>query len=130
MAGREAPAALLSVAQIAARARIHRPHQRAGRREDRGAHASAYRDAALCERLAQRLERVPGELGQLVEKKDAVVGEADLSRSEIDAAPHERGPGGRVMRSPERPCRRQFGLSSRATRRRSRYASLPRLREQ
>ena len=39
------------------------------------------RDDAVLERLPKRLERGPLELGQLVEKQDAVMGEARLART-------------------------------------------------
>ena len=48
-------------------------------------------DAAVLERLAQRLERRPRELGQLVEEQDAVVGEGRLARARLRAAADQAG---------------------------------------
>ncbi len=59
------------------------------------------RDRSLLERLAQRLEDVPAELGQLVEEEHAVVGEAHLARPRDGPAAHEGGVARRVVRAAE-----------------------------
>ena len=45
------------------------------------------RDAALLERLAERLEDVAIELGQLVEEQDALVGQRDLAGRQMRDPP-------------------------------------------
>jgi hypothetical protein len=56
---------------------------------------------SLFQRLAQRLQGIAAELGQLVEEEDAVVGEAHLPRAGNAAAADEAGVGDRVMRRAE-----------------------------
>ena len=57
---------------------------------------------ALLERLAQGVERDPGELGQLVEEEHAAVRQRELAGSRHGAAADEPLSGDRVMRRPER----------------------------
>ena len=61
------------------------------------------RDVAVLERLAQRLQARPGELRQLVEEQDAVVGERRLARLRRVRAADQAGGGDRVVRRAERP---------------------------
>ena len=63
-----------------AAARVRGGDERDARREDHDALGADDRHAAVLQRLAQRLERRPGELGELVEEEHAVVGERRLAR--------------------------------------------------
>ena len=60
-------------------------------------------DAAVLQRLAQRLQRRARELGQLVEEQDAVVGQARLAGRGHAAAADEADGGDQVVRRAERP---------------------------
>ena len=60
------------------------------------------RDDAVLERLPQRLEHGPRELGQLVEQQDTAMREARLSGPWHSAAADDRRRRGAVMRRPER----------------------------
>ncbi len=63
-------------------------------------------DAAVLERLAQALDRVAAELGELVEEQDAVRRERDLTRTqEPGAAAEQACRGDRVVRRAERRMR-------------------------
>lgn len=64
--------------------------------------ARAYRLAAL-ERLAQRIENLRVELGQLVEKEHAEMGERDFAGPRPRAAADERRHARRMVRGAERP---------------------------
>jgi hypothetical protein len=55
------------------------------------------------ERLAQRFEHVPVELGQLVEKQHAVVGKRNFAGSRKVPAADQGNAGGTVVRRTERP---------------------------
>src|SRR6185295_4641952 len=79
------------VAELAARARVHRRDELERGRELGVARGARDDDAAGLERLAQRLERSTRELGQLVEEEDTVVRERDLARTRRRAAADERG---------------------------------------
>ena len=87
---------------MAARARVGGGDEQEARREDRGALASHDRHPAVLQRLAQRLERRPRELGQLVEEEHAVMGEARLPRQRQRAATHQPRRRDHVMRRAER----------------------------
>jgi hypothetical protein len=65
-------------------------HQREAGREAHAGHGPRDRDRALLQRLAQRLARGPGELGQLVEEQHAPVGQGDLA-GPGDLAPADQG---------------------------------------
>ena len=69
-----APAGSIRRPREAARAWVHRRDQLEASREDRGPPDPRDRDATLLHRLAQRLEDVASELGQLIEEQDALVG--------------------------------------------------------
>ena len=91
---------MAGLAGHAAAAGIHRGDQLEARREgDAVVGAGDHRLAAL-ERLAERIEHLRRELGQLVEKQDAVVGERGLAGPGADAAAdHRRHRGGMVRRA-------------------------------
>ena len=61
------------------------------------------RDPAVLDRLAQVLEDLALELGQLVEEEEPVVGQADLARLGHEAAADETGVRDRVMGRAEGP---------------------------
>jgi hypothetical protein len=61
-------------ARVATRARVHRRDELEPRGERRGPPDPRDRHPPLLERLSERLEHVPPELGELVEEQDAVVG--------------------------------------------------------
>ena len=70
-----------TVAARAARAEVHRRDELEPRREDDASGDADDRDVPVLERLAQRLERRPRELRELVEEEDAVVREGRLARA-------------------------------------------------
>ena len=74
-------AAAAGPAAVAARARVHGGHEQEPGREGDGAGGPGHPHHALLERLAQRVEHVLGELGQLVEEQHAVARGADLARA-------------------------------------------------
>ena len=94
---RRAAAGSIRAAGEPARARVHRRDQLEPRREDRRATDPRDRDPTLLHRLAERLEDVAPELGQLVEEQDALVGEGDLARRHVAVrhrpSPHTRSCG-------------------------------------
>ena len=85
-----------------ARARVRRGHERDPRRKAHHPLRPDDRDRAVLQWLAQRLERRPRELGQLVEEEHPMVGERRLTGSRADAAADEARGGDRVMRGAER----------------------------
>ena len=91
------------MAEIPARARVHRRDQAEPRRERDAAGGAGDAHPALFERLAQHLEGAAGELGQLVEEQDAVVRQRDLPGAGQAAAADERRFRAGVMRCAERP---------------------------
>ncbi len=76
---------------MAAGAGVHRRDQREAGRERERARRAGDVDVAVLERLAERLERVAAELGQLVEEEHAVVREADLARTRERPAADQPG---------------------------------------
>ena len=90
------------VASRTARAQVHRPDQLEARRKLCLAARAGDADHAVLERLAERLQRRPRELGELVEQQHAVVGEARLARPRAGAASDDRGRRRSVVRSTER----------------------------
>ena len=92
---------------VAARAGIHRRHERkVGRILDAVLRPRDH-DALLLERLAQHLEDTPSEFGQLVEEQHAVVGQRHLARTRRLSAADQRHLRGEVVRSPEGAQRHQ-----------------------
>ena len=69
-------------------------------------------DAVFLERLAEHFERAAIEFGQFVEKKDAVVGEADLAGGRRAAAADQARFADRVVRSAERAQKHQRLIGS------------------
>ena len=82
----------------AARAEIHRGDELEARREDGPPGHAGHADDAVLERLAQRLERGPLELRELVEHEHAPVREARLTRPRPRPAADERRDGRAVVR--------------------------------
>ena len=66
--------------RVPARARIHRGNQLEARGEDGRPSDPRDGNMPVLERLAQGLEHIPIELGQLVEKQDPIVGHRHLPR--------------------------------------------------
>ena len=101
------------VASPAARAHVHARDELEPRRKDRPSAHSRDCDLAVFERLAQRLENGPLELGQLVQEEHSAVREGRLTRSRSRAASddgrHRRAVMGRAKRPPvhQRPLSRQ-----------------------
>ena len=97
-----APAAVADAGEPA-RARVRRRDEHEPRREHQRVLAAHDRHAPVLERLAQRVERRPLELGELVEKQDAVMGERRLAGPRRRSAAHQPGRRDRVVRRAERP---------------------------
>ncbi len=89
---------------MAAAAWVHRRDQLDPCREGHMSVGAGDADAAGLERLAEQIQHRPLELGELVEKQDAKMSEADLARPDPQAAADERGHRGAVMRRAERPA--------------------------
>ena len=64
----------------------------------------------ILQRLAQHLQRLRGELGQLVQEQHAPVRQADLPRARPGSTTHQPGMTGGVVRRPERPLAHQRRL--------------------
>ena len=108
------------VAEVAAGTGVHgrREHETCRKGEAHG--GPAQRDDAVLQRLAQHLEHVPAELGQLVQEQHAAVGQADLAGARDRPAADQAGVADGVVRRPEgaqdaegpagrRACRRRCG---------------------
>jgi hypothetical protein len=80
--------------------RIHSSHEeKPGGKGARTRHPGN-RDDSVLERLAQRLQRVPTELGKLVQEENTKVGQRELAWFRIGASPCEsRGRGAMVRRA-------------------------------
>ena len=92
----------LRIAEITARARVHRGDELHARRKVGLLRGPGYRDDAGFERFAQNLEHVAAELGQFVEEQHPVVRTRDFAGARARTAADHRGRRGRVMRRPER----------------------------
>ena len=101
LAGR-ASALTLRIAEETARAGVHRGNEDEVGRECHGARSAADRDPAVLERLAQHFERGAFELGEFVQKKHAVVRDADFTGRGIRGAADQTDVADRVMRGAER----------------------------
>src|SRR6266545_6246199 len=88
--------------------KVDRPDQLEAGREDRLAAGARDGDVAVLERLAERLERGPRELRELVEEEHAVVREARLPGSRPGPAADDRRRRGAVVRRPERRPRHEW----------------------
>ena len=93
-----AAAGRLALAQVAARAGVHRGDELKARRKVGPARRAADGDAPALQRLAQGLQRGARELGQLVEEQHAAVGQRDFARARWRAPAHECHRAGRVVR--------------------------------
>src|SRR5690606_6053698 len=103
------------IVQVPARTRIHRGDKHELRRILHTHSSAADRDESVFYRLAQDLEDLAFELGQLVQKQDAVVRQRDLARHRVGPSPTEPDIGNRVMRRPERPGCYQTGFRPKLT---------------
>ena len=99
------------VAEVAARARVHRANQHEPRRECNGSHGARDPHRAFLERLAQHFQDVPAELRHLVEEEHALVRQADLTRPRRLTAADERDIGDRVVRRAKRPFGHEPGAA-------------------
>lgn len=77
----------------------------------------AHPDCAVLQRLSQGVQGMGGKLGQLVQKQHTTVGQADLARTHLAAAPtDQRHDGGGVMGRPKRGHDDQFTFGTAAQR--------------
>jgi len=97
-----AAAAQVTRAGVAARAGVGRREEHEARRMDRAVACPGDRHASILQRLAQRLERVARELGELVEEQHAMMCEHDLADAIGSGAADEARRGGRVVWSAQR----------------------------
>jgi hypothetical protein len=102
---------------MSTRARVHGRNELEARGQDHRASRPDDRDPALLERLAQRLEDIPAELGQLVEEQHALVGAGHLTGGQDRSPADHPGVRDRVVGGPERPPAVQLGDRSLAGRR-------------
>ena len=100
---RRAGALVQRIAEKAALAGIHGRRQHEARRKGQRHRRPADRDLAVLERLAQHVEHVALEFGQLVQKQDAVVRQADFAGTRQRAAADQPRIGNGVVRRAERP---------------------------
>jgi hypothetical protein len=91
------------VPEVTAGAGVHGGDQGEAGGEGKGGDGPGQGHEAVLQRLAERLEGVPAELGQLVEKEDAVVGEAHFPGTRDAPAADEAGVGDGVVGGPEGP---------------------------
>src|SRR5208283_1334518 len=89
-------------AGVAAAAGIHRRDELKARGIDGAMIGARDRDLPRLERLAQGVERLRLELGQLVQEQHAVVRERNLAGPRLRAAADERRHGGGVVRRAKR----------------------------
>src|ERR1035437_1894294 len=82
---------------MSSRPRIHGRKQLKSRREDSSPPDASYSHLPVLDRLAERLQRDPVELGELVEKQDAIVRQSDFPWREMRAAADHGGVRDRVM---------------------------------
>jgi hypothetical protein len=87
--------------QKTARAGIHRRHEGEAGGVGEGRGRASESDDPVFQWLAEGLQGIAAELGQLIEEEDAVVGEADFSRARDAAAADEAGVGDGVIRGAE-----------------------------
>ena len=99
--GGRAMAVAAGVAAIAAGTGIQRGDQHEVGRKRRAVERAGNGDQAVFEGLTQDFERLPVELGELIEKEDAVVGEGDFAGRRRGTAAHETGVADGVMRGAE-----------------------------
>jgi hypothetical protein len=104
-----AAAFAFEIAEVSARTRVHRgnEHELGGERDAAGGARDG--DFAVFQRLAHHFQGGAFELGQLIEEKDAVMGEAHFARLGNGGAAEQADVGDGVMRRSERP-RRDEGL--------------------
>jgi len=67
------------IARIAARTRVHSGYEHKSRRVGEGDSSPGYCHLPVFERLTQKIEHVSPKLREFIQKKDPVVGEADLT---------------------------------------------------
>jgi hypothetical protein len=94
---RRAGAFVMGIAQIAAGTGIHGGDEHELGRIGEGDGRPGDGDGVVFERLAQRFDDMVAELGEFVEKEDAVVGQGDLTGAGIGAPADEPGVGDGVL---------------------------------
>src|ERR1051325_10820426 len=104
--GHRADASSTAVAGISARAGIRSRNERELRGKANGARRSHHSDVSALEWLSHRVERMPRNLEQLVEKEHTAVCEADFTRPRSRAAADKSGSRDRMMRRAKGACRR------------------------
>ncbi len=100
-----AAAAAGGVAKVTARAGVHRRHQLEACRKPYLVPRTGDHDLARLQRLAQHFKHAALELGQLIEKQHAMVGQGNLPGLRPAAAADQRRARGRVMGVAERALR-------------------------
>src|SRR5450756_1198907 len=86
----------------AARTRVHRCDEQKMGGIRQGLTHARNGDGTTLEGLAQDLQDIPVELGQLVHEQDTTVGERDLTRARRGSSADDGNTGCRVVRVPER----------------------------
>ena len=104
---RVAQASVGAVAVVPARTRVHGPHQEEAGGKALGAPDPGHQHRPVLQRLAQSLQGVAPELGELVQEEHAVVGQADLTGAQRDPAAHQPRVAHRVVGCPEGTAREQ-----------------------
>jgi hypothetical protein len=90
------------VSQVAAGTRVHGGDEHEVGGERRGCEGAGDGDDAAFEGLTEHFEAAAVELGEFVEKEDAVVGEGDFARGGRGAAADHAGVGNRMVRRAKR----------------------------
>ena len=101
-AGPALAADIARLARAAAAARVHRGDELNARRIGDAMVGPRDHRLSAFERLAQRIEHLRVELGQLVEEEHAEMGEGDFARARARAAADQRRHARRMMRRAER----------------------------
>jgi len=100
---RTAAAFAFQIAEVSARAWIHRGHEHELGRKCDAAGGARDRDFAVFERLAHDFERGAFKLGELVEKKDAMMGQTHFARRRNGGAAEQADVGNGVVRRAKGP---------------------------
>jgi hypothetical protein len=85
-----APALARRVTKVSARAGVHRRDKLEPGRKARAPRGTTDRNLSRLQRLTQSLKYAAWILGQLVQEKDAMMGERDFSRSRVSTATNQR----------------------------------------
>ena len=99
-----APADVAGIVGAPAATGGNRRHQHEARRIGDAVIGAGDGDLAGLQRLAQRIEHLRGELGQLIEEQHAVMAQRNLTRPRPQTAADQRGHGSGMMRGTKRPA--------------------------